>query len=210
MRRTSGFYATPDHGGGGLVSKSCLTLATPWTVAYQALCPWDFPGKNTGVGCRFLLYSIVWRFLNDSAAWDYLKTNQIQSLPSRNLWSRKWELCINIIMTPVLHFTSSHWNHTALLFQFSSVQLLSHVRLFATPWIAARQASLSITISWSSLRLTSIESVIPSSHLILCCPFPSCPQSLPASESFPMSQLSAWGGQSTGVSALASFLSKNT
>ena len=53
---------------------------------------------------------------------------------------------------------------------FSSVQLLSHVRLFATPWIAARQASLSITISRSSLRLTSIESVMPSSHPILCRP----------------------------------------
>ena len=51
---------------------------------------------------------------------------------------------------------------------FSSVQLLSHVRLIATPWIAAHQASLSITNSWSSLRLTSIESVMPSSHLILC------------------------------------------
>ena len=51
--------------------------------------------------------------------------------------------------------------------QFSSVQLLSCVRLFATPWIAARQASLSITDSQSSLRLTSIESVMPSSHLIL-------------------------------------------
>ena len=54
--------------------------------------------------------------------------------------------------------------------QFSSVQSLSHVRLFATPWIAARQASLSITNSRSSLRLTSIESVMPSSHLILCHP----------------------------------------
>ena len=51
--------------------------------------------------------------------------------------------------------------------QFSSVQLLSHVRLFATPWITARQASLSITNSRSSLRLTSIESMMPSSHLIL-------------------------------------------
>ena len=50
---------------------------------------------------------------------------------------------------------------------FSSVQLLSRVRLFATPWITARQASLSITNSRSSLRLTSIESVMPSSHLIL-------------------------------------------
>jgi len=51
-----------------------------------------------------------------------------------------------------------------------SVQSFSHVRLFATPWITARQASLSITNSWSSLRLTSIESVMPSSHLILCRP----------------------------------------
>ena len=53
------------------------------------------------------------------------------------------------------------------LHQFSSVQSLSRVRLFATPWIAACQASLSITNSRSSLRLTSIESVMPSSHLIL-------------------------------------------
>ena len=50
----------------------------------------------------------------------------------------------------------------------SSVQSLSRVRLFVTPWIVARQASLSITNSWSSLRFTSIESVMPSSHLILC------------------------------------------
>ena len=54
--------------------------------------------------------------------------------------------------------------------QLSSVQSLSCVWLFATPWIAARQASLSITNSWSSLKLTFIESVMPSSHLILCCP----------------------------------------
>ena len=54
--------------------------------------------------------------------------------------------------------------------QFSSVQPLSRVRLFATSWIAACQASLSITNSRSSLRLTSIESVMPSSHLILCRP----------------------------------------
>ena len=52
----------------------------------------------------------------------------------------------------------------------SSVQSLSRVRLFETPWTAARQASLSITNSWSSLRLMSIESVMPSSHLILCHP----------------------------------------
>ena len=54
--------------------------------------------------------------------------------------------------------------------QFSSVKLLNGVRLFATPWITARQASLSITNSRSSLKLTSTESVMPSSHLILCHP----------------------------------------
>ena len=54
--------------------------------------------------------------------------------------------------------------------QIRSDQSLSRVRLFTTPRIAACQASLSITNSWSSLRLTSIESVMPSSHLILCCP----------------------------------------
>ena len=53
---------------------------------------------------------------------------------------------------------------------FRSDQSFSRVPLFATPWIAARQASLSITNSWSSPRLTSIESVMPSSHLILCRP----------------------------------------
>ena len=53
---------------------------------------------------------------------------------------------------------------------YSSVQLLSHVRLFATPWTAAHQASLSITNSWSLLKLMSIESEMPSNHLILCDP----------------------------------------
>ena len=53
---------------------------------------------------------------------------------------------------------------------FISVQSFSHVQLFETPWIAARQASLSITNSQSSLRFTPIESVMPSSHLILCLP----------------------------------------
>ena len=94
--------------------------------------------------------------------------------------------------------------------QFSSVQSLSHVQPFVTPWIAARQASLSITISGSSLTLTSIESVMPSSISPSVVPFSSCPQSLPASVSFPMSQLFAWGVQSTGASTLASFLPKKS
>ena len=91
--------------------------------------------------------------------------------------------------------------------QFSSVQF-SHVRLFATPWITARQASLFITNSWSSLRLTSewCHPAISSSVV----PFSSWPQSLPASEFVSMSQRFAWGGQSTGVSASASVLPMKT
>ena len=57
-----------------------------------------------------------------------------------------------------------------LVAQFSSVQSLSYVQFFATPWTATHQASLSITISWSLLKLMSIELVMPSNHLILCHP----------------------------------------
>ena len=95
-------------------------------------------------------------------------------------------------------------------FPGGSVQLLSRVRLFATPWTAARHASLSIINFLSSLKLTSIEWVMPSSHLILCRPLLLLSQTLPASESFPMSQLFAWGGQSIGVSASASVPPMNT
>ena len=62
----------------------------------------------------------------------------------------------------------------------SSVQLLSHVQLFATPWTAAHQASLSITNSRSLLKLMSIESVIPSNHLTLCCPLLLLPSIFPS------------------------------
>ena len=65
---------------------------------------------------------------------------------------------------------NKHHDSKVYFYTFSSVQSLSCVWLFATPWIAAHQASLSITNSRSSLRLTSIESVMPSRHLILCCP----------------------------------------
>ena len=81
------------------------------------------------------------------------KSPQQPSLIPRHLPSARHGICYSV---------------TAV--QFSSVQSLSRVWLFATPWIAARQASLSITNSRSSLRPTSIESVMPSSHLILCHP----------------------------------------
>ena len=95
-------------------------------------------------------------------------------------------------------------------FQFSSVQSLSRVRLFATPWTTAHQASLSITNSQRSLRLTSIESVMPSSHLILGHPLLLLPPIPPSIRVSSMSQLFPWGGQSIGVSALASVPPMNT
>ena len=85
--------------------------------------------------------------------------------------------------------------------RFSSVQSLSRIQLFETPWTAARQASLSITSSRSLPKLMSIELVMPSNHLILFIPFSSHLQSFPASGSFQMSQLFTSGGQSIGVSA---------
>ena len=66
------------------------------------------------------------------------------------------------------------------LLQFSSVQSLSRIRLFATPWTAAHQTSLSITNSWSLLKLMSIESVMPSNHLILCHPLLLEPSIIPS------------------------------
>ena len=94
--------------------------------------------------------------------------------------------------------------------QFSSVQSLSRVRLFATPWIAARQASCpspTPRVHSDSRPLSQWCHPAISSSVV---PFSSCPQSLPASESFPVNQLFAWGGQSTGVSASASFLLKKS
>ena len=106
------------------------------------LCPWDFPGKNTGVGCHFLLQGI---FLT-------------QASNLRLLCLLHWLADYLPLVPPGKPFT------------LSSVQLLSRVRLFATQWTAARQASLSITSFRSSPKPMSIESVMPSSHLILCRP----------------------------------------
>ena len=91
----------------------------------------------------------------------------------------------------------------------SSVQLLSRVQLFATPWTAACRASLSIPNSRSLLKLISIESVMPSNHLILCCLLLLPPSIFPSIRVFSNSQLFTSGGQSIGVSALASVLPVN-
>ena len=91
----------------------------------------------------------------------------------------------NILFSVCIHFCAN----------FSPVQSLSHVRLFMTPWTAARQASLSITNSWSLLKLMSVESVMPSNHLILCRPLPLLPSIFPSIRVFPKSQFLTSGGQ---------------
>ena len=205
--------------------------------------------------------------------YSYLMKNQ-SYLKCRLFYTSEFADCILMVQIIIFFYSlcfliigrliqNPEWIHI----QFSSVQLLSRVRLFATPWTAGCQTSLSITNSWSPRKPMSIVSVMPSKHLIFCrplllssvqfscsvvsdslrpcesqhtrppcpsptpgvhsdscplsqwchpaisssvVPFSSCPQSLPALGSLPMSQLFAWGGQSTGVSASASFLPKKS
>ena len=119
--------------------------------------------------------------------------------------------CFNFILLHVaVQFSQHHLlKRLSFLHCIRSDQSLSRVQLFATPWIEARQASLSITNSRSSLRLTSIESVIPSSHLILCRPLllPPIPPSIRVFSNESTLHI-RW--PSTGVSALASFLPKKS
>ena len=91
----------------------------------------------------------------------------------------------------------------------SSVQSLSHVRLFATPWTAACQASLSITNSQSLLKHMSIESVMPFNHIILCHPFLLLPSIFSSIRVFLMSQFFASGSQRIGASSSASVFPMN-
>ena len=97
-----------------------------------------------------------------------------------------------------------------MLIQFSSVQSLSLVRLFATPWTIAHQASLSITNSQSSPKLMSIESVMPSNHLILCLPLLLLPSIFPNIKVFSIESVLCIRWQSFGVSPSTSVLPMNT
>ena len=142
------------------------------------------------------LWRTVWRFLrktgNRTALWPSNPTAGHTHRGNQN-WKRH--------VYPNVH---------QFKFHISSVQSLSHVRLFVTPWIAAlRPPCPSPTPGVHSDSRPSSRWCRPAISSSVN-PFSSCPQSLPASESFPMSQLFAWGGQSTRVSALASVLPKNT
>ena len=139
---------------------------------------------------------------------------------------KKFQKWIVLVSSWQLECNSCHWAvHLKIVkmlnfmsymsHQCSSVQSLSHVRLFATPWITACQASLSITNSQSLLRLMPIESVMPSSHLILCRPLLLLPPIPPSIRVFSNESLHwkwslfTWGGQSIGVSASTSMNTKD-
>ena len=109
---------------------------------------------------------VVWDPIYKSFHWMYYKGAKRKK--NCTWWNLKRYECLSEHNG---HRIEKQWDVQKPRHQFSSVQSLSHVWLFVTPWIAARQASLSITSSWSSLKLMSIEPVMPSSHLILCHPF---------------------------------------
>ena len=139
--------------------------------------PWDSPGKNTGVGCK-------------SATFQY-KIKRIKkygSLPSSVRWFRGDQeqsgsekgARIPKSREPLTRKGDLERKPCVCACVFSSVaQSFSPVRLFATPWTAAHQSSLSITNSQSLLKLMSIESVMPSNYLILCYPLLLLPSIFP-------------------------------
>ena len=146
----------------------------------------DLMGRTDSLKKTLMLGKIEGRREGDHGRWDIWIHHRLDghefeqalgvgdgqgSLASCSPWVRK-----ESDMTEQLNWLKQKLEYTTqrvspkVNYQFNSVQSLSHVRLFANPWIAAHRAPLSITNSWSSLRLTSIESVMPSSHLILCHP----------------------------------------
>ena len=163
-------------------------FATPWTVAYQA------PVSNGILQARTLELVAI----SFSSEWKWKVKGKSLSCAWLTPWTVACQAPLSMGFSRQeywsgLPFPSPQWHiiwpqkgieYWCMLYHewilrtlcscmqscFSSVQSLSCVWLFATPWIAARQAFLSITNSRSSLRLTSIELVMPPSHLILCCP----------------------------------------
>ena len=135
-------------------------------------CPWNSPGQKTGVGSLCLLQGI---FPTQGSNPDLPHCRQILCQ-----LSYQGSLTVGIGGTYLNLIKSIIKDKPTTANIIRSDQSLSRVRLFATPWIAARQASLTNTNSWSSLRLTSNKSVMPSSHLILCHPLLLLPPSPPS------------------------------
>ena len=142
------------------------------------------------------------RYGNKTITW---KVNVIEIV--QNSLKCQKILCLSLITKTIIH-QPVWWELSIKTERAVVVQSLSHVRLFVTPWTTACRASLSFPISQTLLKFMSIESVMLSMSSSAAL-FSTCPQSFPASGSFPMSQLFASGGQSIGVSASAPILPMN-
>ena len=141
--------------------QSYLTLCDPIDGGPPGLCPWDSLGKNTGMGCHFLLQCM--KVKNESEVIQLCPT--LSDLMDCSLpgFSVHGILQARALEWVAISFSNARkWK--------VKVKSLSCIWLSATPWTAALQASLSITNSWSLLKLMSIGSVMPSNHLILCRP----------------------------------------
>ena len=169
------YYLSFPHSGRCLlevqfssVAQSCLTFCDPMDCSMSA--------SLSTTNSRSLLKLMSIRSVMPSNQSHPLLSPSppaLQGFPSIRVFFSKSVLHIRWPKYWSFSFSISPSNESSGLISFrvdwfSSVQLLSRVQLFVTPWITERQASLSITNSWSSLKLMSIESVMPSSHLILC------------------------------------------
>ena len=194
-----------------------MASLTQWTWVWVNSGYWWWtrrPGTLSFTGSQRLRHDwateLNWTVIHTHTMW-YCYTKSLQLWPT---------LCDHIDGSPpgspvpgILQARTLEW--VAISFSNAwewkvKVKSLSRVRLFATPRSAACQASLSITYSRSLLRLMCIESMMPSKHLILCCPLLLLPSIFPSIRIFQMSQFFTSGGQNIGMSASASVLSVNT
>ena len=176
------------------ISEVCVIVANQyqcnWRLLLFCVCLSLYDCGEESVDCLTNTFEKLFLQRQEQTCWKLQKK-----------WSSDMSTSIPSLSSPKKYISRT------VCYKFSSVQLLSHVWLFATPWATACQASLSITNPRSPPKPVSIKSVMPFNHLII--PYSSCPQSFPESGSFQVSQLFVSGGQSTGVSASASVLPMN-
>ena len=131
----------------------------------------QFKGLSSLLQHHISKVSILWcsAFFIDQISHPYMTTGKTVALTRWTFVGKVMSLLFNMLYRLVITFLPR-----------SSVQSLSHVQLFVTPCTAAHQASLSITNSWSLLKLMSIESAMPSNHLVLCCPLLLLPSIFPS------------------------------
>ena len=155
------------------VTQSCPTLwdsMNPWRIPpireYWSRLP-SSSRVLLDLGIKPASPALMGRFFYHWVSWEapVLRTNRLLEILFQIVYVTL--LYSNNIEKTLKVFLKYSWFTVS---QFSSVHSFSYVQLFVTSWTAACQASLSITISWSLLKLTSIESVVPSNHLICCCP----------------------------------------